>query len=190
VIIALTYVAASLTLGILLVLAGRQRHKIIDGTDVFRYPSALLNVVAIGTPVYGVLAALIYLRPPPGPRTATFVATLAIVFGAFMIGNTLAYFFFITFHVETNKTSLTVARWGQRKTIQWNKLAIISLIEGRKGGRELKVLNRENRVILKVSSTIEDFDDLVWALKNYTRSMGVLVRERDQTGKWSESANV
>jgi hypothetical protein len=185
---ALAYLATSLTLGILLSLARRQHHEISDNSEVYRYPSLLVNVIALATPIYGVMAAFVYMRDPQG-RSAGFIFSLTVVFGAFIIGNTLGYFYFRSFKIDVSPSQMVVSSWGRRKYISWEEVAIIGVVVGFRGGGEMTLFNRDRKLIFKIASSIEDFDDLVWAVKNNTRHHRVLIRERDRYGKWSESIN-
>lgn len=186
---ALTYLATSLTLAIVLFLARRQHHEKDEDTEIYRYPSLLVNVIAFGTPMYGAMAAFIYTLDPQTERSIGFIFSLAVVFGAFIIGNTIAYFYFRSFSVEVSSAQLIVSSWGRRKSIRWEEVAIISAVVGFRGGGEMTLFNRDRKLIFKIANSIEDFDDLVWTVKNNTRHHRVLIRERDRYGKWSESIN-
>jgi len=186
---ALTYLAASLTLGILMIFARRQHHEIHDSSETYRYPSLLLNVIALGTPLYGVFAALIYTRDPGVPRSPGFIVALTIVFGTFMLGNTVAYFYFRSFSIDVSNSQVVVSSWGRRRTIPWESVASIRLITGRQGLGEMRLFDQSQRQLLKVGSSIQDYEDLVWSVKDNTRRAGVVIRERDRKGNWSESPN-
>ena len=93
-IIALAYLATSITLGVVLFLARRQHHERNEESEVYRYPSVMVNLLAFLTPIYGAMAAFLYLRDPQTERSIQFIVSLAVVFGAFIIGNTVAYFHF------------------------------------------------------------------------------------------------
>lgn len=186
---ALTYLATSLTLGILLIFARRQHHEIHDNSEIYRYPSLLLNVVALGTPLYGVFAAIIYTRNPEVPRSAGFISALTIVFGTFMLGNTVAYFYFWSFSIDINDSRMIVSTWGRRRTIPWDWIASIRLVTGRQGLGEMRLFDQSQKLLLRVGSSIQDYEDLVWSVKNNTRRTGVVIRERDGKGNWSESPN-
>jgi hypothetical protein len=185
---AFTYLATSLTLAILLTLARRQHHETGEDAEIYRYPSLLINVIAFGTPMYGAMAAFIYTRDPPDERSTGFIFSLTVVFAAFIIGNTLAYFYFRSFSVEISSAQLAVSRWGRRKLIPWEQVAAITLVTGFRGGGEMTLFDQKGTPIFKIAKSIEDYDDLVWAVKNNSRH-GVPIRERDQYGKWSESIN-
>jgi hypothetical protein len=149
----------------------------------------LVNVIAFFTPMYGAMAAFIYTRDPQIERSAGFIFSLAIVFGVFIIGNTIAYFYFRSYSIEVNSAQLIVSSWGHRKFIRWDEVAIISAVVGFRGGREMTLFNKDKKLIFKIAGSIEDFDDLVWTVKNNTRHRRVLIRERDRYGKWAESIN-
>lgn len=187
---ALTYLAVSITLGVLLLFARRQHHEIHEQTQVFRYPSLLVNALALGTPLYGVFAAVIYSRNPEIPRTAGFIAALTFVFGILIVGNTIAYFYFRSFSIEVNKSQLVISNWWRQKAIPWQAIASICLITGRKGLGNMRLFDESKTLLLTIGSSIQDYDDLVWSVKENTRRTGVVVRERDSNGKWSESPNL
>lgn len=187
---ALTYLAASLTVAIFLIFARRQHHEVHSNSETYRYPSLLLNVIALGTPLYGVFAAFIYTRNPEVPRSAGFVTALTIVFGTFMLGNTVAYFYFRSFSVDISKSQIVVSSWGRRRAIPWDTVASIRLITGRQGLGEMRLFDQSKGLLLKVGSSIQDYEDLVWSVKDNTRRAGVVVRERDGKGNWSESPNL
>jgi hypothetical protein len=187
--IALTYLGTSLTLAILLTFAHRQHHESHDNSEVYRYPSLLLKVIALGTPIYGAFAAFIYSRDPQVPRSVGFIAALTIVFGTFMLGNTVAYFYFRSFSIQISDSLITVRSWGRRRLIRYDEIATVSILEGWRGGGEMRLYNQANMLLFKVANSIQDYDDLVGSVKNNTRRGSVVVRERDRYGKWSESIN-
>jgi hypothetical protein len=186
---ALTYLATSLTLGILLIFARRQHHGIHHDSEVYRYPSLYLNVIALGTPIYGVFAAIIYTRNPEIPRSAGFITALTIVFGTFMLGISVAYFYFRSFSIDITDSRIIASSWGRRRTILWDSIASIRLVTGRQGLGEMRLFNQSNKLLLRVGSSIQDYEDLVWSVKVNTRRSGVVIHERDRNGIWSESAN-
>lgn len=186
---AIVYLAASVTLAIILSLARRQHHESRSGTAVYRYPSLLVQLVALFTPVYGAAAAFIYSRDPQLPKTTGFIVALTLVFGTFMVGNTVAYLYFRSFSIEINDSLIIVRSWGRRRQIRYDEIATISIVKGWRGGGEMQLYGPANKRLFKVANSIQDYDDLVWSVKNNTRGASVVVRERDRYGKWSESPN-
>lgn len=186
---ALTYLATSLTLGILLFLARRQHHEKDQESEVYRYPPLLVSLIAFFTPMYGAMAAFLYMRDPPAERSAGLIFSITVIFGAFIIGNTIAYFYFRSFSISVNSSQLIVSSWGRRKYIAWEEVAIISVVTGFRGGGEMTLFDASKNSIFKIARSIEDFDDLVGSIKDNTRRPGVVIRERDAHGKWSQSKN-
>jgi hypothetical protein len=186
---AIVYLATSITLAIILTLARRQHHESLSGTDVYRYPPLLVQLVALLTPVYGAAAAFVYSRDPQVPRTTGFIVALAVVFGAFIVGNTAAYFHFRSFSIEITDSHIAVRSWGRRRLIRYDEIAAISITTGWRGGGEMQLYGQANKLIFKIANSIQDYDDLVWSAKNNARGRGVVVRERDRYGKWSETIN-
>jgi hypothetical protein len=186
---ALVYLATSVTLAIILNLARHQHRESLSGTDVYRYPPLLVRLVALFTPIYGAAAAFIYSRDPEVPKTTGFLVALAVVFGTFMIGNTVAYFYFRSFSIEITDSHIAVRSWGRRRLIRYDEIVAISIFTGWRGGGEMQLYGQANRRLFKIANSIEDYDDLVWSVKNNTRSMSVVIRERDRYGKWSEARN-
>jgi hypothetical protein len=186
---AIVYLATSITLAIILSLSRRQRHESLSRTDVYRYPPLLVQLVALFTPVYGAAAAFIYSRDPQVPKTTGFVIALAVVFGTFMIGNTVAYFYFRSFSVEITDSHIGVRSWGRRRLIRYDEIAAISILTGWRGGGEMQLYGQANKLLFKIANSIQDYDGLVWSVRNNARGKSVVVRERDRYGKWSETTN-
>jgi hypothetical protein len=185
----LAYFAASIALAVILSLARRQHHKSLAGTEVYRYPPLLVKLVAFFTPVYGAAAALIYSRDPQIPKTTGFIVSLLVVFATLMVGNTLAYLYFWSFSVEISDSLLVVRSWGRLRVIQYNEIVAVSILNGWRGGGEMRLYGSSNKLLFKIANSIQDYDDLVWSVKNNIHRDNVVIRERDRYGKWSESSN-
>jgi len=47
----------------------------------------------------------------------------------------------------------------------------------------MQLYGQANKLIFKIANSIQDYDDLVWSVKNNARGKSVVVRERDRYGK-------
>jgi hypothetical protein len=148
-----------------------------------------VQLVALFTPVYGAAAAFIYSRDPQAPKTTGFVIALAVVFGTLIIGNTVAYFYFRSCSLEITDSNIVVHSWGRRRLIRYEEITVISILAGWRGGGEMQLYGRANKLLFKIANSIQDYDDLVWSVKNNARGNSVVLRERDRYGKWSENIN-
>ena len=182
--IGLTYLMTSVTVGLLLFLAAREHHRSRNGTDTFRYPKALLNALAFLTPVYGVLAAFIYLRDPQVPKGPGFLFALVVIFGAFIVGNTLAYFYFRAFAIQITGTDIVLTTWKGTRSIPFGDIRTMLIARGRPGVADLTLLDGQNRRLLKAGSSIEGLDDLIFLIKDNTRDLQV--REKGGSGQWTK----
>lgn len=187
---AMVYLATSITLAVILTIARRAHHVNIGRREVYRYPPLLVRLVAFFTPVYGAAAAFIYSRDPQLPKTTGFVVALTVVFGGLLIGNSVAFLYFRSFVIEVGDSSVLRRSWGRQRLISYDEIAVIVTVKGWGGGGDTRLYDQQNRLRLKITSSIQDYDDLIWSIKNHTRRSNVIVRERDSLGKWSESVNL
>jgi hypothetical protein len=183
-----SYLVASLIVAGLLRFAGNQRHETREKVDIYRYPSLLLRAIIFFTPVYGVVAMFIYhISPqkPSGPGLLIFV----LLFGGLMIANTFSYLYFKHFSIEMSDEAFTIRTLMRVKTVPFSEVRRVLVIHGARSGTALRLAGRSDEKLLKIGSSLEDFDSLVWLVKKNAHKRGIAVRERDRAGKWSESVN-
>ena len=184
----LAYLVISIVVAIVLSLARRQHHESRDGVEIFRYPSVLLKVIAFSTPVYGVGTAFIYStfrQKPSGVGLLLFV----LFFSSLILANSVIYLYLKAFSVEIAGDKFVIGGLRGMRSIPFQSVQEICVVRSFRGGAELILFDGNKKVLLKAGSTIADFDDLLWTIKDKTRNRGVVVRERDGSGKWSESIN-
>ena len=91
------------------------------------------------------------------------------------------------FYIETTDATLTVGGLFGSRQHSWSEVERISVVYGARGGAYLTVLGRRHKPLLKVGTTIQDFGRLVGTIKHNSKNPGVVIRERDRSGNWSEA---
>lgn len=173
---ALAYLVASVFVTVLLYFSRKQKHETRDGIEVFRYPTLLLTVILLMTPVYGAGATFIYAVSPDKP-----VGWELVLFSGFFVGlmvlNTFAYLYLRSFVVEVSEQGIRANWFGRSRVVPFGDIRVVQIAHSARGGADLSLLGDGGRKLLKVGGSIEDFDSLVWLLKRQAAKTGAAVKE-------------
>ena len=185
--VGLAYLCAAIGVALLLAVGRRESHDSRGGTDVFRYPRVILLALAVTVPVIGALAALVYVSyPPQRPRGAELILFLGF-FGIWILGTLYGYLCARSLRVEIDDRGLIVKKLHTKREVLFAEIRVIVIRRSIKGGAQLILHGEADRRLFTVGRTIQDFDSLLWLVRNRASAPGVVVRERDKWGKWSES---
>ncbi len=186
---ALTYLMVLISLSVLLRLVGNERHESRDDSDEFRYPSVLLWVLLAGPPVCGLMGLFVYSTFPPPRPTGNELYIFVTIFALAIAGSSYAYLYFKKYSILITKEVIVIGGLWRKRTVHFHDIRKVNITEGARGSMQLTLLADRDQTILKVYSTIQDFMGLVELLKMRTRNNGVMLRERDKWGEWSERIN-
>jgi len=185
---ALTYIMTSMTLGLLLFASGRQGHEERDGADIYRYPSSIVWVIFGGVVFCLLVPFVVYFFATPDRHPSQLCIPVA-VFGSLAGLFAWGYLYYRKFYIVISGDAVCVGGLSGTREATLTDVTRFALIEGGKGGRELSVYDGRGALILKASSTIQDFDDLVAVIRRRIRGHKVLYEYRDKWGKWTRQDN-
>jgi hypothetical protein len=181
---ALTYMLTCITLASLLAFSGRQRHEVKDGVDRFGYPSILIWVAFGGIVFFLLVPFAVYFLATPN-RNPKQLFILLVIFGVIAALVACGYLHMKRFFVEVAGDELHVGGLGKTRQVSLRDVQKIVVVEGGKGGKEITVYGRSNAILLKASSTIRDFDELLAMIQQRVPARGVAYEYRDKWGKWT-----
>jgi len=181
----LTVVLTSLTIVILLTFGARQRHRFADGVDVFRYPSVFVWTAFAGIIFFSAVPFIVYFLATPNKNPAQLYLPVAI-FGSIALLMAWAYLHMRKFYVAVSDATLEIGGIGATRVVPFRDVRRIVIVEGGKGGKELSAYDRENRLLLRTSSVIQDFEELLSMVMQRIPARDVQRDHRDKWGKWSK----
>ncbi len=165
----LSYLLVSITVAVILGLAGRQRHDSSDKLDVYFYPPVLLWVLAFLTPLPGALGAFLYLTWPPSHKpTGLGLTALIAISGCAILVFLCVYWNARMYRVELTDRELTIRNWLNSRRIALGDVADTNVFDGRTvaGGTRRLVVYLRNGQKLSIPGTLTDFDDLAGSLQS------------------------
>lgn len=157
-----------------------------DESDMFRYPAPLVRfvfVLSVGFPV--VSAVVIYSTFSPRPRGFD----LYLFFGiwtALLVAFLAGFAYLKRFYIKWAGDRIVIRGFRTRVVNMGQALRVV-LIEGGRGGKELYIYDRSNALVLKIGSTLEDFEGLSSMVREYAERSGTRYEERDRWGNWIRS---
>ena len=185
----MTYILTSLTLAIVmpLLLVG-SGHEEVAGVSIYRYPKRVCWFFLGALPLYGAMGVFIFSTMSPQERTsvanvAAFGTAWTCVLGLIVA----AYFYFDRYRVLIDDHFLTIKSPFGRKVLELASVAQIAVLSGR--ATDLMLFNEDNRVLVKLGGSLQDFDSFLSELKLRTRSPQVKLYKWDQSGRWQEAVN-
>ena len=185
----MTYILTSLTLAIVmpLLLVG-SGHEEVAGVSIYRYPKRVCWFFLGALPLYGAMGVFIFSTMSPQERTsvanvAAFGTAWTCVLGLIVA----AYFYFDRYRVLIDDHLLTIKSPFGRKVLELASVAQIAVLSGR--ATDLMLFNEDNRVLVKLGGSLQDFDSFLSELKLRTRSPQVKLYKWDQSGRWQEAVN-
>jgi hypothetical protein len=184
-IVAEAYLATTVCLAVLFYFAGRERHQTEDGFEVYRYPRVAAKFVLAFAVVFPMTGAVFvyetFHQKPRGGELALYFG----VWGMFFVFFQLGYLYLQRFQIKLRDDRLEI-RGFRTRIVDVRGIRRFVLVQGGRGGQELSVYDGSNVKLLTVSSSIQDFGDLVTNLRaRTTRSGGVRYESRDMWGKWT-----
>lgn len=134
------------------------------------------------------MGLFIYSTMKPSERAsivnvAGFAAWWVCILGLFV----LAYFYFDRYRVQIDDHALTIKSIFGRRVFQLASVAQIAVLRGR--ATDLMLFDRDDRVLVKLGGSLQDFDSFLSTLKLRTRSPRVMLFKWEQLDGWVESEN-
>jgi hypothetical protein len=178
----------TLTIGGLVAFASRQHHQRIDHADVFRFASvyryffAVMFLFFVGCGFY----SLATIRPSPAARVEWLISMIICTF--FCSGALFGLAWSMRFSIAVSEASVLVQGIFKPRKFDLTDVHSITVLNGFRGAKDLRVYDSAGRVLVAVGGTIEDFQELVGLLRRKASGRNVLVRERDGAGQWQERA--
>ena len=183
---ALTYILVSISLSVLFYFGAKEHHQVREGAEVFRTQSVVAWVLLGSAPGMAIAGGFIYSTFPPGEPHGIGLFIFIAIFTSLSIAYIFFYLSAKKYYVEIDDKTIRVGGLRPERVIRFADIRKIELTQGTNNVSALYVFDGNNRRLLKVWSTIQDFMRLVYLIKQRTRGNGVLYRERNKWGKWTE----
>jgi len=155
----LAYVAASIGISILLMLANREAHESGDNIDYFRYPKVIQIVVLVGVFIWLAIGVAAPFLAKPGIDGPLAVKIISAIFMCASIGNLIAYIYLRGFYFAVSREMIKWRRFSKVRVLSYSDISMISHRRLDKGREDLSIHSR-GKVILVLASTLQDFEIL------------------------------
>ena len=185
--VATTYFLTALTVWALVALASRQHHQRLGDTRIFRYPAVYRYFFTavffffVGAGFYSIAT----IPPSPVARAEWFISV--VVSGLFCVLSLFGLAWTLRRYVAASETAVLVQGILKQRQFKFTDVQSITVLNGFRGARDLRVCDSSGQLLMTVGGTIEDFDDLVALMRSRTRGQHVLFRERDALGQWHDA---
>jgi len=167
----ITYIATSICLALLIFFLGQAKgHDENGDVQSYRYPPLVSQILIGFIPVYLFIGGFIYSTfPLPRPQgTELFLFVLVFLVIESLLG--AAYLHFKNFRVELDKASIRVFGIFRTKSVALRDVGNVEVHLVGKGGKELILFGRRNNQLLKLDGSLQDFEYLVFQIKQKTKS--------------------
>lgn len=183
---AFAYLGTSLSLALLFYIVAREPRGESEDPDMFRYPARLVRFVLILGTGFPIAAGLvIYSTFNPRPHGLT----LYLFFGiwtALLVMFLTGYAYLKRFYIRCAGDKIVVHGLRSR-VVDMDQAGKVVLVEGGRGGKELYIYDRSGVRVLKIGSSIRDFEDLSSTVRHHAKRRGIEYAERDKWGEWTRS---
>lgn len=153
---------------------------------VFRYSRTTLVVLGWFSPLPTLVGPAIYFLSSPRP-TGGDLAGLGALEVVAVLAFYGAYRACATYLVEVTPDSIKVNGLLRQREFRFSSLGKVALLEG--GGRGpnyvLALYDKKDRPICKISSEVEQFEEMVALVKEHAFAAGTPYRYRDMWGSWT-----
>lgn len=186
---AMTYMLTSLTMAILmpLLLAG-SGHQEVGEVAIYRYPKRVCWFFLGALPVFGAMGIFIFSTMPPQDRTSVpNIAAFGTVWTCILGLIVFAYFYFDRYRIQIDDRLITVTSPFGQKVISLASVAQIAVLRGQ--ATDLMLFGNDDRMLVKLGGSLQDFDSFLSQLKLRTRSPQVTLFKWDRSGEWHEAIN-
>jgi len=174
----ITVLFVSVFVALVMLFASREHHVRVAGVDVFRYPTLLIRSIALGTPAYGVMAAIVF-STYKQPMSASEALAFIMVFSVLIVGNTIGFFYLRSVFFEVRSDGVVMGRLGSRIVLSYDAVSAVCVMQGRRGGAEIRLIDTRGKCAIAIPSSIQDFGDLVWQIESVANERGIDVQQRD-----------
>lgn len=180
--------ATAIILAALLHISSSARLTSGDAKDTFRPKASLLWVMLLGIPFYVFAATVIYLTWVP-PPTGIALYLFIVVCAAVILGLVFAYWYYKAFHIKLYGDHLETLTLFGTHSVKFSEICKFDLVDGGRGGQELKLFDSAGTILFTSSSSVNNFDELVISIRRRLHNQPVVFRHRDSLGNWTESSN-
>jgi hypothetical protein len=152
----------------------RDNDWVRDYEATYRYQYTWLM---LGFPVFGLLAIFLLWRSAIAVAVAIGAEVLLI----------LVFFEWKTYYVRISAGSISRGSFLHAKTIPLSEVDLVQHIygSGRSAGSSCLYIRHSNKILLKVFSELNGFDDLCGFFREYARHHHIIFATRDDWGEWT-----
>lgn len=185
----MTYLLTSLTLAILMpLLTSGSGHEQIGDVSIYRYTKGVRWFFLGALPVYGAMGMLVFSTMTPAERASTVnVVAFDVFWSCILALILLAYVYFARYRVMLDDRSLTTKSLFGSRTLELSRIAQIAVLRGR--ATDLMLFDENGRLLVKLSGSLQDFDELLGELKMHTQSPQVTLFKWGQWDGWKQAVN-
>lgn len=166
------YIAATIVLALLMRYGSREPHQILESEDIFRYPKAMRYIIMMGVPLWiiAAIAARLTARPDIDTPMLLNIATAVGIFVS--IANAVIAAYYNRFYLSVTSSGI---RWGGFKirSLLFSEISRIEVFTRDKGRKWLTFYGPDDRNLLRVTSDLQEFEDLVDLVREYGGQAGV-----------------
>jgi hypothetical protein len=180
--VAITYALTVFTVSGLLWFARRQHRTKREIGELFAYPSVYRYFAAFMI-LFFLAAGFYATHGGAAKRPAEFESTISWLMAGGFCGLAMwALLLFTRYSISIVGTTVRINGILTERSFDLREVREAVVLEGYRGARDLLVSDASGQILMKVGSTIQDFDDLIDVLRRGLAEYGVAVRRRDMMG--------